>query len=205
MEIGYIPQFCVPYDINPHNSNLFNIINTTINSLSSDRTFGSILPKMKLINSKRQPPRLGNLLVKSKFSETNNKSYSVSKCKDKRCKTCEVILEGSEYILKQTGDKLKLKEDMDCRAKYVIYVIKCLGCGHDYIGSTKNLRHRVALHKNHIKDPRNEQCPVSSHLRTCSKGEFKIFPFLGIHSENSREMVNIEHGLINRYKPILNG
>ena len=142
--------------------------------------------------------------MRAKFSHVGSTRYRVSKCKDKKCKTCEVILEGSVYTLKNGGYRLEPKEDIDCRATYVIYVIRCLGCGHDYIGSTNNLRHRVANHKNHIKDPSREQCPVSSHLRTCSKGVFKIFPFHRTHDQNARNLLAIEHNFITKYKPQLN-
>ena len=185
-------------------TNFFNIVSNTIQTLAKDQTFKSILPNLKLINSKRQPPRLSNYLIRAKFSQTRHSNYMVTKCKDKRCKTCDVILEGSKYILKKSAHTLQLREDMDCRATFVIYVIKCLGCGHDYIGSTKNLRHRVALHKNHIKQPQYEQCPVSSHLRTCSKGNFRIFPFYRIHDQNTKHLLTEELNFISKFKPKLN-
>ena len=190
---------------NPHNSNLFNIVSSTINTLNRDETFKNIVPKLKLINSKRQPPRLGNLIIRAKFSDNNHHTHTVTKCGQKKCGTCNFILEGKEYTLKNTGDIIKIKEDLDCRATSVIYVIKCIGCGHDYIGCTNNLRHRVALHKSHIKNPETQICPVSGHLRNCSNGHFKIFPFLKVHSNNSRDLFNIEYHLIKKYKPTLNG
>ena len=190
---------------NPHNTNLFNVVSNTISTLNRDVTFKSILPNLKLINSKRQPPRLSNLLIRAKFTDNNKNRHTVTKCAEKRCGTCSVILQGSEYTLKSTGETIKVKEDFDCKATYVIYIIKCLGCGHDYIGSTNNLRHRVALHKSHIKNPENSICPVSGHLRDCSEGKFKIFPFVKIHSNNSRDLLYIEQGLIRKHKPSLNG
>ncbi len=190
---------------NSHNTNFFNIVNGSISSLKNDRVFKSILPNLKLINSKRQPPRLSNLLMRAKFLSNESHKYIVSKCGRGNCGTCSVILEGSEYIMKSTGVKVKLKEDMDCRATYVIYVIKCLGCGEDYSGCTNNLRKRVTIHKQHIRQPQYEQCPVTSHLRKCSGGQFKIFPFFRTHTDNNPDLYATERRFIKQLKPKLNG
>ncbi len=90
---------------------------------------------------------------------TNN--YCVTKCSDPRCGTCEVLLEGSQYKLKESGKTLSVNDNLTCKAQYVIYVIKCLDCHSDYMGSPKNLRHRVALHKSQIKFEQKRNCPVS--------------------------------------------
>ncbi len=58
---------------------------------------------------------------------------------------------------------------LDCTARMVLYVIKCSSCNSDYIGSTKHLRHRVSLHRPHIKCKHNRICPVSEHLDICER------------------------------------
>ena len=192
---------------NPKQFNLYNLVNNTINTLSNDERLRSLVPKLKLINSRRQGPNLKSLLTKAKFSENSSmmaNNYSVNKCSDPKCGTCEVLLEGSSYKLKESGHTLTVNDDLTCKAQYVIYVIKCQGCHSDYIGSTKNLRHRVALHKSQIKCDYNRNCPVSGHLADCGRGKFKIFPFLKISSANDTYMRETEFKLIRNYKPLLN-
>ena len=70
---------------------------------------------------------------------------------------------------------------MDCSSKNLLYVIKCEGCGEDYIGETGNeLRKRMTVHRQQIRDPTINMIPLSAHLRTCAKDKenyFTHFPF----------------------------
>ncbi len=193
---------------NPHNFNFHRLVTNTIDSLRSDTRLRPLVPKLTLINSKRQSANLKAMLTKAKYvdnaSSIATMQYQVSKCKDPRCGMCSLMLEGSQYTLEGSGTILKPNNDIDCRALYVIYVIRCMGCHCDYIGSTKHLRHRVALHKSQIKCVQNRNCPVSEHIATCGRGRFKIFPFLKIKSASNSELRQTEIRLIHKHKPKLN-
>ena len=53
------------------------------------------LNKTKVIKSKRQPNNLKQILTHAKFSQTNNdENYEVKRCNDRRCKVCEILIEG---------------------------------------------------------------------------------------------------------------
>ncbi len=192
---------------NPKQFNLYKLVNSTIDTLQCDDRLKVLVQSIKLINSKRQGPNLKSLLTRARFSDNSSlvsKHHTVSKCCDPRCGTCDVILEGSQYTLKDSQKTLTVNENMTCKSQYLIYVIKCLGCHSDYIGSTKNLRHRVSLHKSQIKCEHNRNCPVSQHLADCSGGRFKIFPFLKIKTANDTFMRETEMKLIKKYSPALN-
>ena len=191
----------------PNGFNLFNLVKNTVDSLNSDSRLKSLLPKLTLINSKRQAPNLKRILTRAKFTKQVKPvgvKGTVTKCIDKRCGTCSVILEGSQYRLKDSGVTLTPNEDLNCSVKMVLYVIKCIGCGSDYIGSTIHLRHRVALHKSQINCKHNRTCPVSEHLDLCGRGKFKIFPFLKMKDSSERELKDEEEWYIKKYKPALN-
>ena len=50
---------------------------------------------------------------------------------------------------------------MSCDVKNVIYVMKCRGCGEEYIGETGNfLRKRVTVHNQQIRDPSTRMLKV---------------------------------------------
>ena len=65
-----------------------------------------------------------------------------------------------------------------CSSKTLLYVIKCEGCGKDYIGETGNeLRKRMTVHRQQIRDPTINMIPLSAHLRTCTKDKENYFTF----------------------------
>ncbi len=171
----------------PNGFIVFTLVKNTIGSLNSDNRLQSLLPKVNIINSKRQAANLKKILTRAKFTDKTKPvgfKGSVSKCCDQRCGTCPVILEGAQYTLNESGATLFVNTYRDCTARMVLYVIKYSGCNSVYIGSTKHLPHRVSLHRSHIKRKHNRTCPVSEHLDICGRGKFKIFPFLKMTSES---------------------
>ena len=68
---------------------------------------------------------------------------------------------------------------MDCSCKGKIYVITCNGCQENYIGQTGDFRKRVTVHKQQIKEKKNEKIPLSGQIPNCAKDKklhFYIFP-----------------------------
>ena len=58
---------------------------------------------------------------------------------------------------------------MSCDVKNVVYVMKCRGCGEEYIGETGNpLRQRVTIHNQQIRDPKTRMLKVSEHIANCA-------------------------------------
>ena len=56
--------------------------------------------------------------------------------------------------------------------------------GENGIGDSK-LRDRVVIYRQHIRQPEHEKLKVEKHLRICGKGNFTIFPFLGLRSNDT--------------------
>ena len=66
----------------------------------------------------------------------------------------------------------KIKTEMSCNVKNVIYVLVCSGCNKYYIGQTGDkLRNRRTVHEQQMRDPSTRQMPLSKHLHECSKME----------------------------------
>jgi hypothetical protein len=82
-----------------------------------------VLDKTKLIVSKRQPKNLKRYLTKAQFN-SEGREHSVTKCGEKRCGTCDVLITGKSITLK-SGKTWKVNSTMNCKARYVIYVIIC--------------------------------------------------------------------------------
>ena len=132
---------------------MFKIIKESIAILDASPKMKRGLQKFKLINSKRQPPSLKKLLTHTQFSDKEKGSFTttVNHCKDRRCKTCEVIHTCNEMKFNKSSENFKIKANMDCCAKDMLYLLKCGGCHKQYIGETRDLRARVRVHKQQIK------------------------------------------------------
>ena len=87
-----------------------------------------------------------------------------NQCTQPRCGLCIHLLEGNTFKF-NCGVNFKVHEDMTCEVKNVIYVMKCRGCGEEYIGETGNfLRKRVTVHNQQIRDPHTRMLRVSGHI-----------------------------------------
>ena len=80
---------------------------------------------------------------------------------------------------------------MTCDSRNLIYVVICPTWKEEYIGETgigdSKLRDRVRIYRQHIRQPEYEKLKVEKYLRTCIKGNFIIFPFLQLRS-NDRDL-----------------
>ena len=145
-------------------------------NLQTSKTLGKIFTKHKLIDCKRQPSNLERLLCSSNFS-TNKPTFKTPKCR-KSCFCCDYIIEPELFKFKNWHQPFVLKSNFNCETPYLIYVIICSSCNKEYIGQTRGqLKERLSIYRQHIRQPEYEKIEVERHLRTCAKGIFKIFPF----------------------------
>ena len=103
----------------------------------------------------------------------------------------------------------KVHEDMTCEVINVIYVMKCRGCGEEYIGETGNfLPKRDTIHNQQIRDPRTRMLRFSGHIDECASHlnpKYYIFPFYKMYIENTTLRRAKKQLFINSLKPKLNG
>ena len=87
----------------------------------------------------------------------------------------------------------------------LIYVVICSGCNKKYIGQTGGqLKKRLSIYRQYIRQPEYEKIEVEWHLRTCGKGIFKIFPFFKMKENNKILRECYEDHFIKKFKPELN-
>ena len=200
-------EHIVPYvsTYNPRDPEIFKAITENMPILQEDETMREILSNYKIIRSKRQPYNLKRLLTKAKF--TPNNTCEVKKCTQPRCGLCIHLLERNTFKF-NCGVNFKVHEDMTCEVKNVIYVMKCRGCGEEYIGETGNfLRKRVTVHNQQIRDPRTRMLRVSGHIDECASHlnpKYHIFPFYKMYSESTSLRKAKEKYFIDTLKPKLN-
>ena len=97
---------------------------------------------------------------------------------------------------------------MSCDVKNVIYVMKCRGCGEEYIGETGNfLRKRITVHNQHIRDPKTRMLKMSEHIDNCPnllELKYNIFPFYKMYTDSVTLQWSKEKLFINLLQPKLN-
>ena len=141
------------------------------------------------------------LLCSSNFS-TNKPIFKTTKCRKSFC--CDYIIATELFTFKNWHQPLKsnLKSNFNCETPNLIYVIICSGCNKEYIGKTGGqLKERLSIYRQHIRQPENEKIEVERHLRTCAKGIFKIFPFFKMKENNKILRGYYEDQLIKKFKP----
>ena len=190
---------------NPKNPEIYKVIQFNLPILKEDPKMNDILSNFKIIKSKRQPNNLKRLLTKAKFS--NSDHHEVKRCHKPNCGLCVHLIEGDAFEFK-CGRKFYVHESMTCAVKNVLYVIKCGGCGEEYIGQTGDfLRKRVTVHNQQIRDPKTRMLYVSGHIDICAQQlipKYMIFPFYKMYSESVSFRCAKENYFINLLKPKLN-
>ena len=133
------------------------------------------------------------LITKAKFSSTPSKATTLTRCNEPRRGTCNLIITG-ESITFKNEKTWKLKSDMNCLSRSIIYAIIYARNVKSSIlvRQTKNLRNRVTIHKGQLKHEKDRHLYVSEHLNLCNAGNFKICPLYNCYtntrlSKESRE------------------
>ena len=190
---------------NPNYDSHSNIVKQMFDELKVSKFTKNIFANKKLIQSKRQPPNLKNILTQAKFCTLNKQC--VSKCNSPRCQLCEIIIQGDYFRFKNVNYNFLIKSHMTCDTRNCVYVIECTGCYKYYIGETGNFRLRANLHRDHTK--KKEGLGVNKHIFHCTVGKsikhaFRIMPIYKVKEDDTDLRRNMEEYLINKLKPDLN-
>ena len=189
---------------NPKNPNVSSYINNAMLLINSDPVLREIFVDIKLINSKREPPSLKDLLTRSNFT-MDKPVFGVKKCNKKSCKkTCPLIYETDSYNFWEVGVNFKIIGSFDCTVKECIYVLTCKGCGKYYIGKTVDFRDRMTKHRGDVSDPERRTQYVHKHIYFCGGGEFFATPFYRVKVPGLVAHLSIEDYFIRKFKPALN-
>ena len=98
------PAYIATY--NKTKPELFAEIMKNLGELKNKDKIKEILDTTKIIKSQRQPKNLKRILTSSTFGE--NATQGVTKCNNKWCKICDIIIEGKSYTFKNLETKFKI-------------------------------------------------------------------------------------------------
>ena len=102
---------------------------------------------------------------------------------------------------------LLYKYDSYCTATNIVYLIKCSGCGKEYIGESSNIRAQVRVHKQQTLDLRLRHLYVNHHIAHCTIGKSTLFQIIPFHAVNRDDKIfrdEIELHFIKQFRPELN-
>ena len=189
---------------NPLNLNMYPIIRNRCEDLKKTSVrMRNIFSKHRVINCKRQPKNLKQILCRSKF-ESQNVIPCVSSCNTPRCGTCKLIIQCSTFVFKN-GFKFTVRENMNCKSKNVIYAVVCDKCSEFYVGQTgRELRQRMTLHRQQTVNDDLRFLNVNKHIHNCANNKFKVIPIYQMHSSDVIKREIKESQLIKLLKPSLN-
>ena len=103
----------------------------------------------------RKCKSVANFVVRSKLPPLVSKK-GVSKCGDKRCKTCPNIKETCDFTSNKTGKTYKINFDLNCASQSVIYLVSCKVCGIQYVGeTTRKMRDRWTGYRQNYEEATN--------------------------------------------------
>ena len=93
---------------------------------------------------------------------------------------------------------------MSCHVKNLNYVMRCAGCGLEYIGETGDLRKTVTVHNQQIRDPRVRVLEVCAHIDACASSctpKYHILPFYKMSKRSALSRRDKEAYFIQKYEP----
>ena len=179
------PKFCPTFIItyNPHNPPLRNWLKEHHHILLVDEKMRKIYPQAPSV-SYRQPRNLKQILVRSRL-----KTLPHSDCSDleerpagcykhqhggrgRKCLLCPRLNEGKVFRSSYTGLSYKIRYNLTCKSKYIVYLITCQKCSCQYTGKTINYMH--VRHCGHRDEVENRTSELGEHFANCGMENFKL-------------------------------
>ena len=193
------------HDFDPSLPQIFQEVKKLTSRIFSSRELKPIFKDFRLLDSQREPPNLLRLLQHSKYDGNTEAliGTKVTKCGMLNCKLCRDILEVDEVHFRNSDKTWKIKVNMTCIVRNVIYALFCKKCGHSYVGETVHFRTRMNAHRSCSSSEGAAVMEVSRHLFDCGLG-FWACPLFKMREENKIARLVREDYLIDLLQPDLN-
>ena len=119
-----------------------------------------------------------------------NEDSGYAKCSYKNCESCNNFVDETIYIeCNATGTKCKIRRNISCNSKNVIYVLYYIKCMKQGVGSTTSWKPWLSNYKSHVKT-KKVTCRIVRHLiENCNRNRFKNLRF------TIADCLNNVHGL----------
>ena len=171
---------------------MFHAIRNTISLRDASPKLKRAMANSKLLNSKRQPPNITQMLSRAKLTSNIASSQNhykrtrkLTKWNNKTCGTCPLSLQCNEIKFKNSNKPFIIKSRMDCTTTNSIYLIGCTGC--TTMGSSSSSGREFALHYLKIEDRWWRPLVTATEKGKMSNGKEKLTCKLHQQIKKSRE------------------
>ncbi len=140
------------------------LLASNLDLLGTDEPGQDLLREYKPMVTYRRPRSLRDILVNADVKTKKPQCIGCSTC-TKHCATCNKIMCCKEVVGQHTHYKFKIRNQLNCQSKYILYMLQCRRCGIQYVGQTSNsLNTRVIAHMADIK--KKKDTTVSKHYNS---------------------------------------
>ena len=92
---------------------------------------------------------------------------------------CMVLQEGKHFWSNVTGENFRIKQEINCRSKNIIYLVTCRACGKQGVGRTTAFQSRISNYISHICK-HEPTCSTVKHFYETSDHSVQDFRIMGI-------------------------
>ena len=92
---------------------------------------------------------------------------------------CSVMEEGETFYSTVTKERYKIRQEIDCRSKNIIYLVSCCRCPMQGVGQTEKFQARVYNYISHILK-RKQTCGIVKHFMETIGHSVSDFSIMGI-------------------------
>ena len=138
---------------------------------------------------------------------------SKGKVASNRCTSCSVITSRPEEVIKEvkvynTGDMLKIEDNMNCKTKGFLYLVwSDKDPRVQYLGrSSRQVAERLMEHRRDImENVKGKKVAEHFHRLRSKIRDFRFVPFKKIHDDNPHVIERLEKHYINVYNLVAKG
>ena len=120
--------------------------------------------------------------VKAKRVQQEGRCVKCGKCdsnprgrkRDINLNNCSVLKEGTHFSSNNTREKFRIRQDINCRSKNIIYLVSCKKCTMQGVGNTMDFQKRISNYISHIHK-KKPTCGIVKHCLL--KGGHSVWDF----------------------------
>ena len=142
------------------------------------------------VSYRRKGKNIKEMLATAKINEPNRRDMSSegkqTSC-GKNCAYCDLMNDttGNTFTSNQTKSTHRLRQIVDCESRWVVYMVTCKRCKMQGVGSTNNLKKRIAIYKSTITNKCQGKCGIDHHFLQDDHGwtDFQIQIIVKMNNE----------------------
>ena len=160
-------------------------------------SLNALYPKGSIMVAFKREQNIKDLLLRGdpyniKVDLEDNETHGYKKCGSSRCDSCNNFVDGTSVVKSHaTGKIYKIRRDITCSTKFVIYVAYCTFCGNQGVGSTVCWKPRLRNYKSHIKKSKYTCRIVKHFIDVCVDHSLNNLRFILVDKLNNVE--NLTH------------